>query len=267
MANGSASSAVLPPASLDEKAEFGDSLSEEKLDQKPELDVQSLGHDDKWATKYNDRGEPIINTGHDVSRHLISCRDDGDPSLTFRSCVLGCTLNILNSVLSALFSVKPTGAELTDIFNMLLLYGAGLLWAKLLPTGDSFQNPRLRKIFFFINPSKTFGLKEHVVSLLLTSVGYVGAWAVDPLIVAKLFFNTHFTPGAVLCSIISLCIVGLGLVGLLAPAIIYPSEMVYWTQIPIIHSVQALHYSKDDNSRRLRMFWMFLGGAFTWEIV
>ena len=34
-------------------------------------------------------GEPVITTGEDVSRFLLTTRDDGDPALTFRSIVLG----------------------------------------------------------------------------------------------------------------------------------------------------------------------------------
>jgi hypothetical protein len=34
-------------------------------------------------------GEPVINSGKDVSRFVIDLRDDGDPALTFRSMVLG----------------------------------------------------------------------------------------------------------------------------------------------------------------------------------
>ena len=34
-------------------------------------------------------GEPVITTGADVSKYLLTLRDDEDPSLTFRSIVLG----------------------------------------------------------------------------------------------------------------------------------------------------------------------------------
>ncbi|KAF7794235.1 hypothetical protein EIP86_005367 [Pleurotus ostreatoroseus] len=34
-------------------------------------------------------GEHVITTGEDVSRYLLTTRDDGDPALTFRSLVLG----------------------------------------------------------------------------------------------------------------------------------------------------------------------------------
>lgn len=34
-------------------------------------------------------GEPVISTGKDVSRFVVDLRDDEDPSLTFRSIVLG----------------------------------------------------------------------------------------------------------------------------------------------------------------------------------
>ncbi|CAO1621252.1 unnamed protein product [Parajaminaea phylloscopi] len=237
---------------------------EQRIDVNDDSKAEAGG---KWATQFNDKGEPIITTGHDVSRHLIICRDDGDPALTLRSWVLGLALNSLISVAAALFSIKPTGAGLSDIFNMLILYSAGSLWAKVLPVPENFDNVRLKRLCSFFNPSRTYGLKEHMVSLLLTSSVNLGGWTIDPLIVAKLFFDVKLSAAAVFCSVLSLSIVGLGLVGLLAPATVYPAEQVYWTSIPIVHAFQALHYAKEDNRRRLKVFSASLGLSFLWEIV
>lgn len=44
-------------------------------------------------------GEPIVNTGKDVSRFVVDIRDDGDDALTFRSLVLGTLFAGLGSAL------------------------------------------------------------------------------------------------------------------------------------------------------------------------
>ena len=43
--------------------------------------------DDSKAIVHN--GEPVITTGHDVSRFVVDIRDDEDSALTFRSMFLG----------------------------------------------------------------------------------------------------------------------------------------------------------------------------------
>lgn len=45
-------------------------------------------------------GEPVIKDGHDVSNFLIDVRDDGDPSLTFRSIFFGTVFAGLGAALS-----------------------------------------------------------------------------------------------------------------------------------------------------------------------
>lgn len=173
----------------------------------------------------------------------------------------------------ALFKAKPTSASFTDIFNMLLLYIMGCTWAFVLPTAESFHQEgkawdTARRVMRVINPSKTFGLKEHAISLIIASIGFLGGYAVDALATAKLFFNAHLNPAKVILGLFSLSTIGLGLVGVLAPAIVYPSELVYWNGIPTCHGFQALHYSKGDQvDRRRKTFGWCLLAAFTWEFV
>ena len=45
-------------------------------------------------------GEPVIQTGLDIAKYAIDLRDDNDPSLTFRSIVLGSMFAALGATLS-----------------------------------------------------------------------------------------------------------------------------------------------------------------------
>ena len=62
--------------------------------------------DDSKSVFHN--GEPIITTGHDVSRFVVDIRDDEDPALTFRSMFLG-----------TMFA--GMGAALTQVSNFIFL--------------------------------------------------------------------------------------------------------------------------------------------------
>lgn len=52
----------------------------------------------------------------DVSKYLISDRDDGDPSLTFRAIVLGSLFTALSSVITMLYVFKPTQMQVSAVF-------------------------------------------------------------------------------------------------------------------------------------------------------
>lgn len=122
-------------SSSDRKDSFKD--GDEKLADKGALeDVSDLPIDSKYVTKFNDKGEPIIETGHDVSRYLVSVRDDGDEPMTFRGLVMGTALGVLNILIGTLFTVKPTSAGFSVIFNMLILYVSAEEWCGKIAKAD-----------------------------------------------------------------------------------------------------------------------------------
>jgi hypothetical protein len=54
--------------------------------------------------------------GHDVSRFLVSVRDDGDPAFTFRSVLLGTAFTALSSVITMLYVFKPVQMQVSAVF-------------------------------------------------------------------------------------------------------------------------------------------------------
>ena len=89
------------------------SIDDEKLDLSSSSEkVDSFGVDEVKKTSqesfYDGRdsedtlfvkGEPVIQTGLDVSRYAVDIRDDHDPSLTFRSLFLGTCFGALGATL------------------------------------------------------------------------------------------------------------------------------------------------------------------------
>lgn len=77
-----------PAESLDEKAAVRKSIEKRSSsDSSLGSKLESFKHEDDDTVFVN--GEPVIRSGRDVSRYLIDTRDDGDPSLTFRSLFIG----------------------------------------------------------------------------------------------------------------------------------------------------------------------------------
>lgn len=54
--------------------------------------------------------------GADVSKYIVSVRDDGDPALTFRSIVLGSAFTALSSVITMLYTFKPIQMQVSAVF-------------------------------------------------------------------------------------------------------------------------------------------------------
>ena len=75
----------------------------------------------------------------------------------------------------------------------------------------------------------------------------------------------------------------MGLVGILRPLTVYPSEMVYWQSLPQVTVFQgmsnlqsqsptltpspALHFNRHDNTKRVRLFWIGFAVMFAYEVI
>ena len=65
-------------------------------------------------------GEPVITTGHDVSRFVVDIRDNEDPALTFRSMCLGTIFAGLGAALSQVGNFKYLNDDSNNIVRFKL---------------------------------------------------------------------------------------------------------------------------------------------------
>ncbi|CAE6519790.1 unnamed protein product [Rhizoctonia solani] len=253
--------------SVDKKIPPGHSESKDfipSLDEKiPRFDADDYSDDVKLVN-----GQPVIETGAHVSNFAVDVRDDGDPSLTWRSFWIGTVVAGLGAALSQIYIFKPIDVSVSGIFLLLLVYTIGNAWAILLPRPEIFQNriPWLVPIIRIVNPGP-FGLKEHVVATLIATTAAYGATAVNIFAVQRLFYNAEVNGTTAVLATFSTACFGYGLVGLLRPLTVYPSEMVYWGNLPTVTTFQALHWDKTATSKRLQLFWSAFGGMAIYEIL
>ncbi|KAF8610390.1 oligopeptide transporter [Ceratobasidium sp. AG-I] len=212
-------------------------------------------------------GQPIIETGAHVSNFAVDDRDDGDPSLTWRSFWIGTIVAGLGAALSQIYIFKPIDVSVSGIFLLLLVYTIGNAWALFLPKPARFETraPWLVPIVRFINPGP-FGLKEHVIATLIATTAAGGATAVNIFAVQRLFYDAEVSASTAVLATFSTACFGYGLVGLLRPLTVFPSEMVYWANLPTVTTFQALHWDKTATSKRLQLFWTAFGGMAVYEI-
>ncbi|KAI8974273.1 OPT oligopeptide transporter protein-domain-containing protein [Trametes punicea] len=112
-----------------------------------------------------------------------------------------------------IYLFKPVQVTVSTVFLLLLIYSVGIAWAKYLPRAEWVEGTRLARLapaLRFINPGE-FRIKEvpcYRFSGGSTASG--GSSAVMNFAVQRCTLRSY------------------GLVGLLRPLTVYPSEMVYW---------------------------------------
>ncbi|KAL4067063.1 OPT oligopeptide transporter protein-domain-containing protein [Scleroderma yunnanense] len=214
------------------------------------------------------KGEPVIMTGSDVSRFLVDLRDDGDPSLTFRSLLIGTIFACLGAALCQIYLFKPVQVSVSTVVLLLLIHSVGVTWSRILPRRSSLEGTRYAKLgpfLEFINPGE-FRIKEHAIATLIASTASYGSTAVLNFAVQRLYYNTDIKATTAVFATFSTACFGYGLCGLIRPLTVYPSEMVYWASLPTISIFQSLHFNTAANHKRMKLFWMAFTGMFLWEI-
>ncbi|KAI1399216.1 putative OPT peptide transporter Mtd1 [Hypoxylon fuscum] len=233
--------------------------------------LRETGQDGSQESEHDEdtvyvKGHPVIRNGLDVSKYLISTRDDGDPAFTFRSVVLGTVFTALSSVITMLYIFKPYQVQVSAVFIQLLVFIFGEAWALSTPRPDRFQGKWLRNSLSFLNSGQPFGIKEHVVASLIASSANNGLSGVEVYAVERLFFDRSVSAATAVLATFSISLCGFVLAGLLRPLIVYPAEMVYWLTLPQVVLFQNLHFDRIANRGRLIKFGWALGFAAVWEI-
>ncbi|KAK0220366.1 OPT oligopeptide transporter protein-domain-containing protein [Armillaria fumosa] len=230
-----------------------------------------IGADDQDfdSEKYQLNDEAIVTSGQDVSLFVVDVRDDDDSALTFRSLFLGTVIAGLGAALCQIYNFKPVQMSVSTVFLLLVLYSIGEAWAAFLPKRSWVEGTRLQPlvpVLEFINPGP-FGLKEHVVATLIASTAANGSMAVNNFAVQRLFYDTNVQALTAILATFSTACFGMGLVGILRPLTVYPSEMVYWQNLPTVTVFQALHFDVHANTKRIKLFWMAFTGMFIYEVI
>ncbi|KAF6767638.1 Oligopeptide transporter, OPT superfamily [Kalmanozyma brasiliensis GHG001] len=231
--------------------------------------------DEELLEKSDD--ERVIRNGRDVSDYLVSDRDDGDACFTLRSITLALVGSAFQAVLTQIYRFKPTEIDINGTFLAIIIYVLGTAWARLLPTRESLtarygqdRLPRwLLATAHTVNPGK-FGLKEHAIASITASSDSYGAHSSDVFGTQKLFYpEIKVSNTTAVLSVLSIGLMGYGLAGLCRPILVYPSEMVYWTTLPLVDLFQAFHWEEKGRrtSKRIRVFWYSFAGMGLYEIL
>ncbi|ODN75285.1 hypothetical protein L202_06468 [Cryptococcus amylolentus CBS 6039] len=227
------------------------------------------------GSEVSEKEEKEIVTGLDAANYLLPIRDDGDQVLTFRSLVLGTLMAAFQASMNQIYLFKPTNVTISGSFMVLLLYFLGGAWALFLPRGDLQERkwrergnegrlPLWIRAAIFINPGP-FSLKEHAIASITATSASNGAASVTVFATTNLFYDIPLSATTVILSTLSIGLFGYGLTGLLRPITVYHPESVYWTNIPIVRTLQSLHWDSVKDSKPMRYFWYAFGGMLAYQ--
>ncbi|KAM0326628.1 hypothetical protein ACHAQA_006497 [Verticillium albo-atrum] len=233
-------------------------------------------YDNDSQDKDSDAEEVIIITGTDAAHHLLPLRDDFDPVLTFRSLFLATCISGFQAVMQQIYMFKPTEITLSGTFTVLIAYFAGNAWAAFLPRGDRLEArwrakggqgtvPRWIWLASQINHGP-WSLKEHAIcSITATSSSNAGA-SITVFAAQDLFYDLSLSMVTVVLCIISIGLFGYGLCGVLRPITVWHVDAVYWGTLPMVKTLQGLHWQEVRKSKPLRFFWYSFVGMALYEI-
>lgn len=159
----------------------------------------------------------------------------------------------------------------------MIAYFLGNGWAKILPRGDKLE-ARWRSgggqgaLPFYVKVAKLlnngpWSLKEHAICSITATSASNAAITIQVFAAQDLFYGMPLRPAQVILSVISIGLFGYGLAGLMRPIAVWHTEAVYWSTLPTVKSLQALHWQDVKNSKPLRVFWYAFGGMALYEIL
>ncbi|OKL56164.1 hypothetical protein UA08_08584 [Talaromyces atroroseus] len=219
--------------------------------------------------------DTIIVTGTDAANHLLSMRDDFEPSLTFRSLVLATLLSGFQAVMTQIYTFKPTYVSIQGTFIVIIGYFLGNAWATFLPRGEVYE-ARWRerggqgKLPLWIRAISLFNygpwnLKEHAICAITATAASNGSESVMVFAAQDLFYNLPLNAATVILSTLSIGLLGYGVAGMIRPIAVWHPEAVYWGNIPVVKTLQGLHWQAMKNSKPLRYFWYAFTGMAIYE--
>ncbi|KAM0273268.1 hypothetical protein ACHAQH_008337 [Verticillium albo-atrum] len=261
---------------MGEKNQVAPDNSNPGLNEKSEFDITAAP---TFGSETQEKGivdeEVIIITGADAAHHLLPLRDDFDPVITFRSLLLATCLSGFQAVMQQIYMFKPTSVTLSGTFTVLIAYFAGNAWANFLPRGDKLEarwrarggQGEIPRWIWFISQINhgPWSLKEHAICALTATSSSNAGESITVFAAQDLFYDLPLSMVTVVLCIISIGLFGYGLCGIFRPITVWHVDAVYWSTLPVVKTLQGLHWQEIKSSKPIRVFWYCFAGMAAYE--
>ncbi|KAI9027412.1 OPT family small oligopeptide transporter [Phycomyces nitens] len=187
-------------------------------------------------------------------RNVVPNTDD--PSLpvnTFRMWLLGIAFSCVLSFVNQFFWFRSSPLIVSPLVVQLLSFPIGKLMERVIPSHP------------FFNPGP-FNMKEHVLITAMANCCYNTAYAIDIIVIQKLFYNQDIGWGGGLLLIWTTQFIGYGMAGVLRPYLVYPAAMVWPANLANISLFRSFHIPDSNwtGPTRYRWFMYIFGGMFVY---
>ncbi|KAF8981947.1 hypothetical protein BGZ52_002332 [Haplosporangium bisporale] len=228
---------------------------------------------DKFETEKVDHhdveGQLELNEEEDspIEEVRVTVPNNDDPSIpcnTFRMWFLGLLFTGIISFVNQFFYLRQTQISIGYSVVALVSLPLGHLMARVLPTTQFSLFGRS----FSLNPGP-FSIKEHVLIGTMTAANTGTAYAVDIVILQKLFYQDEKPFIAGLLLVLTTQITGFALAGTLRKFLVRPAHMIWPTTLVYASLFRSLHHTSEkpeDEGRmpRMKYFLLVTFGSFIW---
>ncbi|KAG0358331.1 hypothetical protein BGZ54_010463, partial [Gamsiella multidivaricata] len=230
-----------------EKEEYANEKLEEKRYDDVEHQVDLVEEDDS----------PI----EEVRVTISNIDDPSIPYNTFRMWFLGLFWTCIISFVNQFFYLRQTQISIGYSVVALLSLPMGHFMARVLPTSEF----SLFGWKFSLNPGP-FSIKEHVLIGTMVACNSGTAYAVDIVILQKIWYNSEKSFVAGMFLVLTTQITGFAIAGAIRRFLVRPAHMVWPSTLVVASLFRSLHaqQSEDDHGRmsRMRYFLLVSGGMF-----
>ncbi|KAF9556103.1 hypothetical protein EC968_008446 [Mortierella alpina] len=176
---------------------------------------------------------------------IVSNKDDpSTPVLTFRFWVMAVVFSIILSFFNQFFWFRTQPMTISTLVIQLLSYPFGKFLAKVLPAGR-------------LNPGP-FNIKEHVLVALTANCAGGTAYAVDIIVIQKVFYLQDFGFLANFLLILTTQMLGYGMAGVLRRYLVYPAAMIWPANLVQVALFNTLHKEEELAPGQWTRFRFFL---------
>jgi OPT family small oligopeptide transporter len=155
---------------------------------------------------------------------------------------LGIIFSCLLSFVNQFFWYRQNALTLSPLVVQLLSYPLGKLMEKVIPTSK------------FFNPGP-FNMKEHVLITTMANCSFSTAYAVDIITIQRLWYGQNLGWGGGILLIWTTQCLGYGMAGILRPFLVYPSAMVWPSNLANISLFRSFHQPDSNWSGPSRIRW------------
>ncbi|KAF9929288.1 hypothetical protein FBU30_001718 [Linnemannia zychae] len=249
---------------MDEKQQYGSNhegllvANVETLEKAQKFETLSLQESDSE----NSRIEAV--------RLVVPLTDDPTlVALTFRFWVLSLFFTSMASIVNQYYYFRTSIGGFPLYFVNLVSYVLGVGMAKVLPHG-SFT---IGRFTLSLNPGP-FNIKEHALIGITVSTASTTAFAIDIITTLDLFLHHRMGSfGAIVLIITTQCL-GYGMAGVLRKYLVYPAEMVWWSNLVNVVFYNAIHSTDEFKTKKMirgwsymKFFWIICGTIFLYEFL